>query len=278
MALTAAAPPPIQTLLEEAVSTTNRVARTFALATRLLPREVRPDVYLLYLVCRQLDDLVDLGHSDAAHRLRLAAEWAERGSVGSPEARILEHLVARHPDLPRDAVSDFCAGQIQDMSRVAVESESQLDLYCYRVAGTVGRMMAAILGVSDPSAEAAARAMGIALQRTNILRDIDEDLDRGRVYLPRETLGMAGVRDLRRDDRSLLLRIEIAIADHWYEQALDGTFLLRSGGRQVRAAALMYRQILRQIEREGRGAHRPCRAVVPGPRKLLCLMQGMLGA
>ncbi len=268
--------PAIQTYLDEAIATTNRVARTFALATRLLPAGVRPDVYLLYLVCRQLDDLVDFGAVDAENRLLGAMDWSERGLVTSQGTEILEHLVGRYPGLPRDAVTDFCRGQLRDMHPFAVETEADLNLYAYQVAGTVGRLMASILGVVDPAADQAARALGIAMQRTNILRDIDEDLGRGRCYLPRQTLALAGVSDLRHDDRTLLLRVEIAIADHWYEQALPGTAMLRRGGRPVKAAGLMYRQILRQIEREGRGRRRPCRAVVPSHRKLLGVMHALL--
>ena len=268
----------IHDYLEEAVLTTNRVARTFALATRILPREVRPDVYLLYLVCRQLDDLVDFGEAGADTRLERAEDWATTGRVTSPEGEILEYLWQRHPDLPRDAVIDFCQGQRRDMRPFVMATEADLDLYSYQVAGTVGRLMAALLGVSDPRADQAARALGIAMQRTNILRDIDEDLGRGRTYLPRQTLDLAGVADLQSDDRSLLLRVEIAIADHWYERALPGTFMLRRGSRSVRAAGLMYQQILRQIERDGRGAVRPCRSVVPSHRKLLGVVQALIAS
>lgn len=268
--------PEIQPYLDRAVETTNRVARTFALATRLLPREVRPDVYLLYLVCRQLDDLVDFQEPDAERRLGWVARWAERGEVQGPEAEILQHLADRYPTLPRDAVADFCEGQRQDMGTLVIDTEADLDLYAYRVAGTVGRLMATILGAETEAADEAARALGIAMQRTNILRDIDEDLARGRVYIPAQALAMAGVQDLARDDRTLLLRVEIAVADHWYERGLPGSSLLKHGGRQVRAAGVMYRQILRQIEREGRGVQRPNRVVVPSHRKLLGLVQGLV--
>lgn len=109
--------------------------------------------------------------------------------------------------------------------------------------------MAGLLGVRHPDADAA-RAPGIAMQRTNILRNIDEDLARGRIYIPAETGEALGVRDLARDNREGLLQMEIAIADQWYEQGLAGTRYLTRGRRQVRVAAPMCRQILRQLERE----------------------------
>ena len=265
-----------RTVVAEARSTTHRVARTFALATRLLPDSVRSEVYLLYLVCRRLDDLVDEGDPAAEERLAAVEVWARGQAATGPEVEILECLRERHPELPLEAVSEFCRGQAQDLHFQGFETEDQLDLYAYRVAGTVGQLMAALLGARGEAADQAARALGIAMQRTNIIRDVDEDLARGRVYLPRSTLRMAGVEDLAADDRSLLLRLQIAIADHWYDRGLPGCSLLPTGGRQVRAAGLMYREILREVERSGRGLRRPLRATVPTRRKVLPLVRGLL--
>jgi phytoene synthase len=112
----------------------------------------------------------------------------------------------------------------------------------------------------------AAAALGKAMQRTNILRDIDEDLAAGRIYLARETVERFG--SLRPGARAELIRDQIARADALYDEGIAGTALLLSGRRAIRAAAFMYREILRQIEREGYGA-RPGRVVVPRSRKLL---------
>src|SRR3954470_24076476 len=104
-------------LVEEARATTRRVARTFALACRLLPRAVRDDVYLLYLVFRTVDDLVDDGQPDAATRVNAVAGWAQGGgSERTPEVAVLETLALRHP-LPRGAIAEFCAGMRQDLGR-----------------------------------------------------------------------------------------------------------------------------------------------------------------
>jgi phytoene synthase len=265
-----------RTVLAEARSTTHKVARTFALATRLLPRSVRSDVYLLYLACRRLDDLVDEGHPAAAERLATVEAWTRGQPSYCPEVEILECLRRRHPELPLEAVREFCRGQAQDLHFQGFETEDQLDLYAYRVAGTVGQLMASLLGARGEAADSAARALGIAMQRTNIIRDVDEDLARGRVYLPRSTMRMAGVEDLDGDDRALLLRLEIAIADHWYDRGLPGCSLLPAGGRQVRAAGLMYREILREVERSGRGLKRPLRVSVPPRRKVIPLVRALI--
>lgn len=255
-------------LRTEAAGVMSRHARTFWLAARFLPPAVREDVVLLYLVCRTLDDLVDEGDPSAGRRLAEVATWAAGGSAAGREEAILAGLAERHPAFPLDAVADFCAGQAQDLGPVDLRTEAELDRYAYGVAGTVGRMMAAVLGTSAPEADSAARALGIALQRTNILRDVGEDAARGRSYLPRESFELAG------GDRALQMRIEIAIARHWYERGLAGVGLLRQGGRVVRGAALMYRAILDEVERGL--PEPPARAAVSGRQKLRILAGEML--
>lgn len=255
-------------LRQEAVSVMSRHARTFWLAARFLPAAVREDVVLLYLVCRTLDDLVDEGDPSAGRRLEEVAAWAAGGVAGGREEQVLAGLAERHPGFPLDAVMDFCAAQALDLRPVDIQTEAELDGYAYGVAGTVGRMMAAVLGTVRPEADGAARALGIALQRTNILRDVVEDAGRGRSYLPRESLELAG------GDRALQLRIEVAIARHWYGLGLAGVPLLSEGGRVVRGAALMYQAILDEVER---GLPQPAiRPAVSGSRKLRILAGELL--
>src|SRR4051812_24367568 len=161
-------------LVDEARATTRSVARTFSLACRLLPRSVRDDVYLLYLVFRTLDDLVDDGRPEAAARVAAVEAWAAGAAPASPEASILEALAGRHA-LPRQPFADFCAGMRDDLVGARFATEADVDRYCYRVAGTVGVVMAELLGMARPErGRPAAAALGMAMQRTNILRDIDE--------------------------------------------------------------------------------------------------------
>ena len=296
--------PEIRALLPEARQTINRVARSFSLAARLLPNQIRNDVELLYLVLRTLDDLVDVdvraGGStrDAAERRIAAIEaWASGEGIGataanapevSRELLILDDLARRHPDLPRDAVHDFLAGMRADLAGPQIETDQDAAHYCYQVAGTVGRLMASMLGVApshEREAERAARALGSAMQRTNILRDIDEDLANGRVYLSAASLrahnidpaAASGSTSLRDADRGELLRDEIARADAEYDEGLNGIRYLTHGGRSIRAAALLYREILRQIERDGYGARRPHRPVVGRARKAALLARAAIG-
>ncbi len=251
-------------LLAEARATTKRVARTFALACRLLPRAIRDDVHLLYLVFRTLDDLVDDGDAAADERLRAVELWAAGGRPHSREALVLEGL-ARRRTLPRDALIEFCSGMRDDLEARPIETEEDLDGYCYKVAGTVGIVMASVLGTRDAGAERHAGALGMAMQRTNILRDIDEDLAAGRLYLARETIARDG--EPAPGAREGLLRDQIARADALYEEGMAGIPALLHGRRAIAVAAALYREILRQIEREGYG-RTAGRAVVPRRRSL----------
>ena len=175
-----------------------------------------------------------------------------------------------------------------DLAGPQIETDQDAAHYCYQVAGTVGRLMASMLGVApghEREADRAARALGAAMQRTNILRDIDEDLANGRVYLSAASLrahnidpaAASGSTSLRDADRGELLRDEIARADAEYDEGLNGIRYLTHGGRSIRAAALLYREILRQIERDGYGARRPHRPVVGRARKAALLARAVIG-
>ena len=291
--------PRVAALLPEAQATINRVARSFALAARFLPRDVRDDINLLYLALRRLDDLVDLEapsgsaqRADAQQRLAAIRTWLNTGTIdqaGGDELAIFVDLQRRTPALPTDAISAFLDGMESDLAGPVMESDADLDLYCYQVAGTVGRLMAALLGVrggDDAQADRAARALGAAMQRTNILRDIDEDLANGRVYLPATSLRRVGLdpaaasgpTSLRDGDRRALYMAEIARADAEYEVGVAGIRHLLNGGRSIRVAGHLYREILRQIERDGFGLRRPHRPVVGRVRKAAALLRAMRAA
>ena len=251
--------------LPEAQEVMQNVARTFSLAARLLPATVRDDVVLLYLVLRTLDDLVDEQSPDADAAVAAVETWLVTDETSTRETVILADLSQRY-GLPRPALVAFLQGMRDDLATPDIQTEGDLDVYCYRVAGCVGELMASILGVWDDTAWNAARALGNAMQRTNILRDVDEDLANGRIYLARDTLARFGITDLATQDRTELYRDQIARADTLYDQGLHGVPMLVHGRRSVAAAGAMYREILREIERGGYGANRS-RSVVSRPRK-----------
>ncbi len=268
-----------------------RVARTFDLATRFFPPAVRTDVRRLYLVLRTLDDLVDHADPRAAAATDELLAWTAGAEPASRETRLLADLAGRHPAFPRDAVADFAAGMRADLAGPAHRTEADLALYCYRVAGTVGRMMCAVLGVRDDAgaeADAGARALGGAMQRTNILRDLAEDGRAGRVYLPDDALREAGIDPVRaasvlagfptlpEPTRRAIIAPQAERAEADYAAGMAAIGALANGRRAVGAAALMYREILRTIVREEYGGRRD-RVVVSRGRKGLLLVRALSG-
>jgi phytoene synthase len=240
---------------------------TFKPALLLFPSGIRSNANRLYHVLRVLDDLVDERRPDAPQRIGAVEAWCRDGAVDSPEARVFADLAGRCGLTP-EPVADFCQGMRHDLARAPIDTQAQLDLYCRRAGGGPGVMFAQLAGTPHLSVEQKMTALGMAAQLTNILRDIDEDLDHGRSYIPRETIERFG--SIAPGKREPLLRHEIARADAWYDEGMSAIPLLHEGKRAIAAGATLYREILRQIEREGYGA-RPGRVVVPAWRRRIIL-------
>ena len=241
---------------------------TFAPGLRLLPAPVREDVERLYRVLRTLDDLVDEDDPRAAQRVQAVERWARDQQADTPETRTLAELERRHP-LPRPSLLHFCEGMRHDIARARIDTEEDFTRYCQQAGGSVGIALANLLGAAgdDPEcksqAEAKMATLGRAMQVTNILRDIDEDLSHGRLYIAGTTIERFGFP--APGAREALLREQIASADALYEEGLGAIALLRDGRRAMALSAALYREILRQIERDGFG-RTPGRAVVPAWR------------
>ncbi len=240
-------------------------ASTLAPGLRLLPEDVRSDIYRLYHVLRTLDDLVDEDQPDAEQRVHAVECWARNEHADTPESHTLTDLSKRYP-LPAQAFLDFCQGMRHDIERAVIYTEDDLELYCQQAGGTVGIMLAHILGTTRPDAATQMATLGRAVQRTNIIRDIDDDLAHGRIYIARTTIERFG--PPTPGARAELIREQIARADHLYEQAANATSLLARGQRGMKLCAILYREILRQIERDGYG-QRAGRVVVPHWREYL---------
>jgi 15-cis-phytoene synthase len=176
-------------------------AKSFTLAAAVLDRETRKSACALYAFCRRCDDAVDSPGAFEAKQaaLRQARREAEAAYAGDDlDDPILAAFgdTVRRTGVPRAAVLDLIAGMERDLALARIATWAELDAYCELAAGTVGRMMAAVLGVVRPEATNHAAALGRAMQLTNCARDVREDLVvHGRVYLPREALRAHGVRD-----------------------------------------------------------------------------------
>jgi phytoene synthase len=238
-------------------------ASTFSAGLLLLPSALQTDGRRLYYMLRTIDDLVDENDPQAIRRVEAIEHWAHGQHADTPETHTLTKLSARYPLSPQ-ALIDFCGGMRHDLARDTIQTDADLDLYCHQVAGTVGIMLAGLLGTTHPEGEKHMETLGRAMQHTNILRDIDEDLANGRLYIPQATIERYGFPTP--GTREQLLRHHIAHADALYEQGAGAIPLLRNGRRAMALSTALYREILRQIERDGFGRN-PGRAAVPTWRK-----------
>jgi 15-cis-phytoene synthase len=262
-------------------------SRTFFAASLLLPSGVRQPAYGLYAFCRLSDDAVDLvgGLPSALERLR---DRLARAYDGQPlpyaADRAMADLVRRFA-IPRALPDALLEGLAWDAQGRRFEDLADLQAYAARVAGTVGVMMALIMGVRSQVALARASELGVAMQLTNIARDVGEDARAGRLYLPLRWLREAGI-----DPAAFLidpvsnppLKGVVARlldeADKLYQRARAGISLLPIACRPaILSAALLYSEIGRELERLSLDsiAHR---ARVSGPRKAQLLAKAMLAA
>ncbi len=256
---------------------TREHSRTFYVATRLLPGAKRRAIRALYAFCRVADDIVDEPGDDREGRLRAwgAAGTGEAGADGDPVLRAwaaTRDAYAIPTHLPAQLV-DALAG---DLRHRGFDDFPALARYCYGVAATVGLMSMRIIGSRGDPALYAIR-LGVAMQLTNVLRDVAEDWENGRVYLPRDEMGRFGVTDEHLakgvvDERwRAFMKFQVARARALYAGARPGVGLLDGDGRLAVTAALeLYSRILDDIERREYDVFRG-RASVPGWRRAALL-------
>jgi len=235
-----------------------RQAGNFYHAFRLLPAEQRRAMCALYAFMRVADDLTD-GPQAVAEKSLALADWrrqfdAALDGVYYHSLHPAFHHTVKHFGIPRRYVDDVLDGVGMDLETDRYDTFADLYSYCYRVASAVGLACIHIWGFRDRRALNYAEAAGIALQLTNILRDLKEDAARGRVYLPREDLERFGYRvdDLalsRYDERfRALMRFQVERARTYYESAEPLAELLDPAGRSVFLVMLRtYRGLLEAI-------------------------------
>lgn len=247
--------------------------RTYFLATRLLPPERRPAVHALYAFARAADDIVDDpgGGQSAQQKATAIRAWADAfaaqlacapahepapaGASGILPA-VLDTIDAYA--IPHVYFTDFLRSMEMDLTVSRYETFEDLNGYMWGSAAVIGLQMLPVLGTVVPTEVAAPYAadLGVAFQLTNFLRDVGEDLDRGRVYLPQESLRLFGVDEARLRTRVVdgpirrLLQFEIARARELYRTARPGLRLVSPRSRRcLEVAWTLYQGILDEIER-----------------------------
>ncbi len=234
---------------------------SFAAAARMLPARVRAPVTIVYAYCRAADDAIDLG-VEPELALRGLRRQLDRLFSGRPHddpiERALAHVIAMH-ELPRAPFDLLLDGFRWDSTGHPIRDDGDLVEYAVRVASTVGVLTTMLMGVRDPSVLARACELGIAMQLTNIARDVGEDARAGRVYLPQTWLADEGlapddVRSARSFDPAIgrVVRRLLDRADELYRSAGVGIAALPEDCRgSIRAAAWIYADIGTRIRARG---------------------------
>lgn len=239
---------------------TRRNSRSFFMASGFLPEEKRTAIRALYAFCRFTDDIVDLERAEPPYTLN---EWKTRvtsNTLFEDDSILAAWLYTRiRYHIPTAYIEQFLEGVAQDVQHSEYKSFEDLAYYCYGVASTVGLMSISIIGFAGQEAIPYAVRLGIALQMTNILRDVAEDWQRGRLYLPLDELDAFGlvkedvgemVRTGRYNDNwRAFMNYQIRRARTLYAEAWPGIALLNPDGRlAIAAASDLYSGILDDIE------------------------------
>jgi phytoene synthase len=282
--------PALESAYVRAERVTAHWARSFHFASRFLPAEKKRAIFALYDYCRHADNLVDIrgDRSVALVRADLAALANEvraiHGGAAPTDPRwlALADTLQRYP-VPLLPLLELLDGVAMDLDTVEIEDFPQLAEYCRLVAGGVGLMLGPVLGAPDERFRDDGVTLGVAMQLTNVLRDVGEDLVHGRVYLPRTELQAFGLS--RADLEARRLTPELRRFMQWQVQRARAHFAQGSrvvplfpddGSRlTVRLLAQTYAGILDAIERQDWDVFR-ARAYVSTPRKVIMLGQAVL--
>lgn len=220
----------------------------------ILPPDKRDAITALYAFCREVDDIVDSHNEDHIKRIKLAW-WRDeigglyRGTPQHPISRALAHHLERF-SLTEEYFQEILDGMLMDLDIRRYASFRELSLYCYRVASVVGILSAEIFGYQDRQTLKYAHDLGIAFQLTNIIRDVYEDIQRDRLYLPQDELQQFGVKveDLRQQRHTpafaQLMQHQIERAETYYERAMQA---LPEVDRYAQRAGLIMAEIYRSL-------------------------------
>lgn len=249
---------------------TRRASKTFYWGSSFLPQPKRRAIWAIYAFCRTVDDIVDealkltpaKGHLSGSvaprkaldnWRLSLERIYRSEGFADGPVQQAWSDMLEDYP-VPLRPALELLNGVEMDLTVKRYQTFDELYWYCYHVAGTVGLLTAPVFGYHDDTALVHAVELGIALQLTNILRDVGEDARRDRIYLPQEEMASFGytekdlVAGVVNEGFCELVRFQISRADNYYQRSQPGICMLSEDCRlAVRLSGTLYRRILDYI-------------------------------
>jgi len=264
-------------------------AKSFYFSAKLLPKEKRIASYCIYGFCRYADNIVDNPRNrtieelfDELNNLREEIKIAYR--TGESQNPVVQSFVfaALKYKIPIEYPMELINGVEMDLVKNRYNNFEELYLFAYRVAGVVGLMMTHVLGYTDPSAFVYAEKLGIAMQLTNIIRDIKEDKERGRIYLPLDELKEFGlseddiIKERWSENMREFIKYQVQRARKYYEDASYGISLLEPESRFAIVSAMkIYGEILSKIEENDYNPFNH-RVFVPTSEKIKILIKEFL--
>ena len=266
-------------------SSTTHYSKSFYLSTCLLPRHKRWATFALYGFCRHIDNLTDIPRDRSEKEIvrelnYLEAEIKTAYRTGESEHPVVGPYisVAKKYDIAQEYSLELIKGVQMDTHINRYETFDDLYLFAYRVAGVVGLMMTPLLGFKNPDAMKYAEKLGVAMQLTNILRDIREDKEMNRIYIPMEEIRMFGLDENHFFDEKMsdnfknLMKFQIDRAHNLYDEADKGIKMLdRDAQFAIYSASKIYRGILRKIELQNYNPFQG-RVFVPQSKKVQILI------
>ncbi|MBC7467292.1 MAG: phytoene/squalene synthase family protein [Bdellovibrio sp.] len=250
-------------------------SKTFALASVFLPREMRSNIYTLYAWLRHCDDVIDSSNSSLTDLQNLKLQLVD--GTHEPIAAGLKTLI-KDKNIPFVYFEEFFEGLRSDIENKGYDTFSELEVYCYRVAGVVGLIFCSLSGVTNEQALKCASALGIGMQLTNISRDVLEDAQNKRIYLPRKLMEyQCTAQEMTESPSRSLVTVKylLARAEEMYEKGNQGLrFLPFRVAIAVGCASFLYRAIGKKIIRNMPQSLNE-RVVVGFPVKLRCLFLGL---
>ncbi len=275
--------------LEQSRALTKKSASNLALAFILLPREKRDAMAALYAFCRAVDDVADEDSVPAAQRREQLAAWRSDIKLAcenqQPQFVLNQEFqpIIQKFRLPFALLSDLIRGCEMDLEQVRYETFAELEGYCYHVASVVGLLSIEIFGYQNPACRDYAIHLGKALQLTNILRDVKNDAERGRIYLPREAMAACAVTEAEilhsqysERYRALAAQVAARAREHY---RLARQTLPAADRKAMVAAELMgsvYWELLQKLERGGFNVFGPQPLKLSKPHKLALIAKSWL--
>jgi phytoene synthase len=253
-------------------------SKSFALASIFLPKEIRYNIYTLYAWLRHCDDVIDSSDSSLMDLQKLKFQLVE--GTEEPIAARLKTLII-DKNIPFIYFEEFFEGLQADIENKGYDTFSELEVYCYRVAGVVGLIFCSLTGIKNEEALECASALGLGMQLTNISRDVLEDAQNNRIYLPRQLMLCPCTAQEMADSPSRSLQTVkylLARAEEKYEKGNQGLcFLPFRAAIAVGCASFLYRAIGKKISQNMPHSLNE-RVVVGLAVKLRCLLQGLFAA